>query len=416
MHMACTRRFCVPEPEQMQGDAPMVVEEGKQVCTPNEVKMEDCNRCKCANNGIGWFCTRKACTPREKRGITRGSKQLYEGIPNTPGFSCQKGKTFQYDCNTCTCSRDGKTAQCTYKLCENVQTQPQIQPPRDYNGVPNTPGFSCQAGKTFPYECNTCTCARNGKSADCTFKVCENGGPGPLPPFQPELPAIQPTKDYEGVPNTKGFKCTKGKTFQYECNTCTCSRDGKTAQCTYKLCETEGPGPLPPFQPELPAIQPTKDYEGVPNTPGFKCTKGKTFQHECNTCTCSRSGKSAQCTYKLCERKKRDADEWGTFKGIPGTDDFSCTPKTSFKYECNTCRCSNDGKEAACTYRLCAPGESRKKRQTNAVGVPNTPGFSCAPGTSFKYECNNCRCGLDGKTAACTFRFCLPGELKAKTI
>jgi len=30
-------------------------------CTPNEVKNQNCNRCKCTKNGLGWLCTRKVC-------------------------------------------------------------------------------------------------------------------------------------------------------------------------------------------------------------------------------------------------------------------------------------------------------------------------------------------------------------------
>nr|1GL1_I Chain I, PROTEASE INHIBITOR LCMI II [Locusta migratoria]1GL1_J Chain J, PROTEASE INHIBITOR LCMI II [Locusta migratoria]1GL1_K Chain K, PROTEASE INHIBITOR LCMI II [Locusta migratoria]1PMC_A Chain A, PROTEINASE INHIBITOR PMP-C [Locusta migratoria]AAB21457.1 pars intercerebralis major peptide, PMP-C [Locusta migratoria, brain, Peptide, 36 aa] [Locusta migratoria]AAB24702.1 alpha-chymotrypsin inhibitor II, LMCI II=pancreatic elastase inhibitor [Locusta migratoria, hemolymph, Peptide, 36 aa] [Lo len=32
--------------------------------------------------------------------------------------------------------------------------------------------------------------------------------------------------------------------------------------------------------------------------------------------------------------------------------------------------------------------------------------ISCEPGKTFKDKCNTCRCGADGKSAACTLKAC----------
>uniref|UniRef100_A0A7G3APZ3 Putative secreted protein n=1 Tax=Lutzomyia longipalpis TaxID=7200 RepID=A0A7G3APZ3_LUTLO len=53
------------EPKQEE-NAEATPENGT-VCTPGDVKHEDCNRCKCANNGIGWWCTRNECPTRRRR-------------------------------------------------------------------------------------------------------------------------------------------------------------------------------------------------------------------------------------------------------------------------------------------------------------------------------------------------------------
>lgn len=38
--------------------------------------------------------------------------------------------------------------------------------------------------------------------------------------------------------------------------------------------------------------------------------------------------------------------------------DFSCTPLETFKLECNTCKCSQDGKKVSwCTKKFCIPEE-----------------------------------------------------------
>ena len=36
---------------------------------------------------------------------------------------CQPGKTFKNDCNNCKCSDDGLSAVCTLKVCEKHQIQ-----------------------------------------------------------------------------------------------------------------------------------------------------------------------------------------------------------------------------------------------------------------------------------------------------
>ncbi|GAB0089504.1 Pacifastin domain [Sergentomyia squamirostris] len=48
-----------------------VAPENGHVCTPGDVKHEDCNRCKCANNGIGWWCTRNECPSGPSQPRTR---------------------------------------------------------------------------------------------------------------------------------------------------------------------------------------------------------------------------------------------------------------------------------------------------------------------------------------------------------
>lgn len=81
---ACTRKMCPPNELSDDSQVRLDVQNGEslssadekdeihvqtngQVCSPNEIKMKDCNRCRCANNGIGWFCTRRACPQRAKR-------------------------------------------------------------------------------------------------------------------------------------------------------------------------------------------------------------------------------------------------------------------------------------------------------------------------------------------------------------
>lgn len=73
---------------------------GNQVCTPNEIKMQVesndlCNRCKCAANGIGWFCTKIPCPARDvyKRTVKRSVTKR----------GCNPGDILSDGCNHCVC-------------------------------------------------------------------------------------------------------------------------------------------------------------------------------------------------------------------------------------------------------------------------------------------------------------------------
>lgn len=386
--MSCTRKFCVPEE---QGDDPKVqsaaVEEvtnghqdlaaekeeehvhtNGQVCTPNEVKMEDCNRCKCAANGIGWFCTRKACPPREKR-----STDAVQPAPQcTPGTSFKSAD----GCNDCVCGPSGIAA-CTMKFCFfNPKTKRDVteqQPPKTTECVPGS-SFKSADG------CNNCFCTKDGIAA-CTMMFCAFDQPSTKSKREAMLPEKQ---------------CEPGTTFKHTdgCNDCFCSETGFAA-CTAKFCFTN---------PRTKRQLSKSEKQCEPGT-SFKSADG------CNDCFCSDNGMAA-CTLKFCffeepvvNRQKRD--ESG--------DENKCVPGTQFldKDGCNTCFCTDTG-HAACTEKLCLDNP-RTRRSDNAElpmseFAPGAPGFSCNPGKSFKYQCNTCRCDTSGQSAACTFKFCLPGE------
>lgn len=44
-----------------------------------------------------------------------------------------------------------------------------------------------------------------------------------------------------------------------------------------------------------------------------------------------------------------------------------CEPKSTYKEDCNTCQCSENGKFAACTQMLCLP----KQQHAQAAAVCN---------------------------------------------
>lgn len=429
--MSCTRKFCVEkgvEPSSVQGDDPKVepvtqdaqsstvaeaasADEGPaakgdeeqvhtngQVCTPNETKQEDCNRCKCAANGIGWFCTRKACPKREKRHAARNPNPL----------QCTPGTSFKSSdgCNDCFCTETGIAA-CTMKFCFNdIAKVAKREAPRQAN--------QCEPGTSFKSAdgCNDCFCTETGIAA-CTMKFCFNNKVKREAPFN--------------------HGCVKGTTYKDDCNTCMCGENGAIA-CTRKFC--------------VPKVKREVQQQCVPGTT-FKDAEG------CNDCFCTADGRAA-CTEKLClkpQKTKRDAPqlekqcEPGTsYKSADGCNDCFCTdngiaactqkfcfsstktkrqvaiggapaksdcvPGTTFKSAdgCNNCYCGENG-YAACTQMACLPREKRDLEDLPQSAVaPNTEGFECKPRSGFKYQCNRCMCDNTGKFAACTYKLCLEGE------
>lgn len=328
--MSCTRKFCLQDElsddpkaqtalkevsSNSQTDVAAEKEEEQvhtngQVCTPNEVKMEDCNRCKCAANGIGWFCTRKACRQRERR-----------SAPN-PASQCVPGTSFKAadGCNNCFCGPNGIAA-CTQMFCFNPKTK------RDTASQP--PKQECTPGTTFKSAdgCNSCFCTDKGVAA-CTQKFCLK-----------KREAVYPPAKQQCVPGTS-FKSSDG------CNDCFCADNG-IAACTMKFCfntKTKRETAVKPLRQEC-----------VPGT-SFKSSDG------CNDCFCSDNGIAA-CTLKFCffepSKAKREAnnEELPVSEVAPGAPGFTCNPGRSFKYQCNTCRCDTSGKQAACTFKFCIPGE-----------------------------------------------------------
>jgi hypothetical protein len=89
---------------------------------------------------------------------------------------------------------------------------------------------------------------------------------------------------------------------------------------------------------------------------------------DCNTCTCDESGKLARCTAMACEQIDHHVDSVSTTESpVEGqkAPKGSCEPGTTWKDDCNTCFCSENG-FAACTLMGCIHSSHRLKRQTGS--------------------------------------------------
>nr|CAD7607682.1 unnamed protein product [Timema genevievae] len=83
-------------------------------CEPGETHMEDCNICKCNNDGTSFACTRRGCPPKQE-----GGKNLERHTRATTKQVCVPDSSFldEQKCNTCKCNKEGTAAACTLKLC-----------------------------------------------------------------------------------------------------------------------------------------------------------------------------------------------------------------------------------------------------------------------------------------------------------
>lgn len=100
----CTNAIC----PSTTGVAPMM-------CTPHTVFKQDCNTCKCSTDGQKAFCTRKMCrptrqvteTPTAEENEEKDSEVAAQHTPCTPGDIKIEG------CNRCKCAKNGIVWLCT---------------------------------------------------------------------------------------------------------------------------------------------------------------------------------------------------------------------------------------------------------------------------------------------------------------
>ncbi|XP_069685537.1 protein psiP-like isoform X2 [Periplaneta americana] len=166
----CTLKACVPK-EVIEGKRKKReagTEEDLKVCEPGSIFNIECNRCRCANDGSGYACTRKACrpTPRE---VTEEKREKRKGGFGThevkPVQVCEPGRAFMRDCNICYCNAVGVVSYCTQNACGAAIAKRAVSKPI-YGG--------CTPGSSWKDDCNTCFCGFDGYLSFCTLKDCGN--------------------------------------------------------------------------------------------------------------------------------------------------------------------------------------------------------------------------------------------------
>jgi len=195
-------------------------------------------------------------------GLACGSGGLHSSGGKTctqNGQTYKAGETFKWDCNTCTCMADG-TAECTLVACLG------------------TGGFAPPGGS-----------AAGGSIATGGFAAGGAGGAGGM--------AGQTTSPDAGSPlpcTVNGHTYQVGETFEWDCNTCTCTATG--ASCTLMLCP---PGPDGGADASFVEVGPAVDAGVVCSYGGTTLLPGQSVSDGCNICACSTSG-ALMCTERAC--------------------------------------------------------------------------------------------------------------------
>ena len=137
---------------------------------------------------------------------------------------------------------------------------------------------------------------------------------------------------------------------------------------------------------------------------GFSCIPSETYKDDCNTCVCNDDGTNAACTEIQCFHNKAPIVEQPSQGQV-----ISCIPHETYLDDCNTCVCNSEGNNAACTEKFCVHTEkvvalSEHKRKRQAVEI------SCIPNETYLDDCNTCVCNAEGNNAACTLMHCIHYE------
>lgn len=256
------------------------------------------------------------------------------------------------------------------------------------------------------------------------------------------LLSVASTKSF--LASTAENTCTPGTNWMLECNRCWCT-ETRLIICTQTKCESTHPAKIAeesirkirdvsaaqPAQGEyIKSCDPKETFRLDCNTclcndegrdyactrfdctqqitkreaNNYSCIPGESFKHEdgCNTCLCSDDGLMS-CTKRACLTLHRDSNhnifKRETENTTNKTKEKTCEPGTTFKRDCNTCKCAENGKDISCTEKACAP-----QQQELTVDDPN---FRCTPGDQFKKDCNDCTCSAHGKSMFCTLNLCV---------
>ncbi|XP_008204060.2 tenascin [Nasonia vitripennis] len=315
-------------------------------CTPGASFKMDCNTCSCSSDGKSAACTDMRCP--------EGNANVNDIDTARAQPLCEPGERFKLDdCSSCICNAAGTTAECTLGFCDNFKTR---MAPRKSQ--------YCEPGRMFsPDNCNLCKCSNDGTKAVCTMKLCE------------ARKARSANDQY----------CEAGRMFSPDnCNLCKCSNDGTKAMCTQKLCqETEV----------------TKQV----------CQPLSQFKDYCNTCTCSEDGSSYACTRMYCDKDIWNRD--GSLKILNSVvlPERVCQPGKAYSPDgCNTCVCNRYGTGQACTSKLCLSNlkAAYQSVESKKWGPLYKDGEACIPGRAFYSECNECVCTRSGRSAFCTLMSC----------
>ncbi|XP_003425794.1 laminin-like protein epi-1 [Nasonia vitripennis] len=342
-----------------------------QYCTPGKMFSPDnCNICKCSADGLKAMCTLKLCSDDNVLDV---KKTEYSSIKQV----CEPLTQFKDYCNTCFCSNDGLSFACTRMMCDHAIWNKDGSMKIVATTYQNQKKV-CQAGSRFNDYCNTCFCNNDGTDFACTRMHCDEN----IWNKDGSMKVLATTYD-----NQKKV-CQAGTKFSDYCNTCFCNEDGTSFACTRMMCDKNlwnKDGSL-----KNQAVEPRV------------CEPNTHFMDYCNICACSEDGTTYGCTMMNCDQNVWNKD--GSRKDVLDIKTRVCEPNTHFNEYCNTCACSADGMNKACTMMNC--DLSIWNKDGSRKDVLDVEPRVCQPNTQFKEYCNTCACSADGTNKACTMMDC----------
>ncbi|OXU31083.1 hypothetical protein TSAR_014240 [Trichomalopsis sarcophagae] len=378
LSFACTRMMCDHAIWNKDGSIKIVAttyQNQKKVCQAGSRFNDYCNTCFCNNDGTDFACTRMQCDKNiwNKDGSLRVFATTYQSQKKV----CQAGSRFNDYCNICFCNNDGTDFACTRMQCdENIWNKDGSMKvlATTYQNQKKV----CQAGSRFNDYCNTCFCNEDGTSFACTRMQCDEN----IWNKDGSMKVLATTYD-----NQKKV-CQAGTKFNDYCNTCFCNEDGTSFACTRMMCDKNiwnKDGSL-----KNQAVEPQV------------CKPNTHFMEYCNICACSEDGTTYGCTMMNCDLNVWNKD--GSRKDVLDIETRVCEPNTHFNEYCNTCTCSADGMNKACTMMNCDLNIWNK--DGSRKDVLDVEPRVCQPNTQFKEYCNTCACSADGTNKACTMMDC----------
>ncbi|OWR47216.1 cysteine-rich/pacifastin venom protein 2, partial [Danaus plexippus plexippus] len=154
-----------------------------------------------------------------------------------------------------------------------------------------------------------------------------------------------------------------------------------------------------------------------------ECSPRTEWKSKCHRCICSDSGQALCFKIEGCRSDSDDvSDDTRELRSSKTKRSKVCTPKATYKIECNTCLCSDDGESFVCTMMGCseeasnmadvellADGEERISKERIDKPGQNV----CKPRRTFYIGCNTCLCNIYGSNYSCTNKPCpLPKDVE----
>ncbi|XP_034826478.1 uncharacterized protein [Maniola hyperantus] len=166
----CTLKFCGEQGAIEKKEHRKVIEEQKNNCVPGTFHFEFCKFCYCViKDKVKYRICKldERCVKDSLVDIITLEGNIFEDVNTLNGF-CEPMRRYKNACNVCRCLSDGKTVECTSKVCSLKSDEVSL------NTLPILikHGEDCRKGQSsYKLDCNLCFCLSNG-NAICTTTDC----------------------------------------------------------------------------------------------------------------------------------------------------------------------------------------------------------------------------------------------------